>query len=269
MNILKKITGRILYAVARLISKVLDGLISIIEIFVTAVKGIAKGFWGLIGMGGCFLLLFAGPFIVALLMNPITLFFIMFLILFPILGTKFVSYIKYLKYMITEFLFDHANYLMHGNSKQFQSFSEYGDRYKRAEDAKKRKEQEQRQYQQQKEWEERFRKWYEYQNSQRGNSGQYTYGWHGQDHDYANQHLYADPTVDFKNKFEESCDLLGIGYNADKYQVKLAYRKKAKEYHPDINGSPGATKLFQQINNAYEFLSDDSIERYKNIKKVL
>lgn len=269
MNIFKKAAGRILYVIAQLISKAVDVLISIIEVFVTAVKSITRGFWGLIGLGGCFLLLFAGPIILALLMNPIALFAIMFLILFPILGTKFVSYLKYLKYMSTEFFFDHANYLMHGNTKQFQSFSEYGDRYKRAEDARKRKEQERRQAHQQKEWEERFRKWYEYQNSQRGNSGQYTYGWYGQNDDYGNQHLYRDPSIDFKNKFEESCDLLGIGYNTDKYQIKLAYRKKAKEYHPDVNGSPGATKMFQQINSAYEFLSDDSVERYNKMKKAL
>jgi DnaJ-domain-containing protein 1 len=262
MKLLKKIAGKILYMIAQLISKALDVLIYIIEIIVTLVRDIAKVFAALIGMGGCLLLILFSPFMLALLLNPITLFIIVFFIIFPILGTKFVSYLKYLKYMITEYLFDHANYLMHGKSKQFNSFSEYGARYKGAENAKKRKEQQQRQSQQRKEWEEKFRMWHEYQRSQTGNSGQ-GYGWHGQNNNYGNQRPYADPTVDFKNKFEESCDLLGISYNADKYQIKLAYRKKAKEYHPDVNVSPGATKLFQQINNAYEFLSDDHIERYK------
>jgi curved DNA-binding protein CbpA len=56
-----------------------------------------------------------------------------------------------------------------------------------------------------------------------------------------------------------------VPHNADKYEVKLGYRKKAKEYHPDLNKSPDATKIFQEINNAYEFLSDDNIERYKNM----
>ena len=261
MNLIKKAAGKILYGFAQVISKALDILISIIEFFVIIVKDIAKLLAGLVSMGGCLLLIVFGPLI---LFNPITLFTIVFLIIFPILGTKFISYIKYLKYMITEFLFDHANYLMHGQNKQFSSFSEYGDRYKKAEEAKRRKEQQQRQYQQQKEWEEKFRRWHEYQShSQRTYQGNFNQQRQG--HYYGNQQPFANPTIEFKKKFEESCDLLGVDYHADKYQVKLAYRKKAKEYHPDVNQSPGATKLFQEINNAYEFLSDDHIERYKNM----
>lgn len=74
-----------------------------------------------------------------------------------------------------------------------------------------------------------------------------------------------NPTTEFKSKYQKSCDLLGVGYDADKYQIKLAYRKKAKKYHPDLNKSPDATQMFQQINNAYEFLSDGNIDRYKNM----
>ena len=51
------------------------------------------------------------------------------------------------------------------------------------------------------------------------------------------------------------------------YEIKLAYRKKAKKYHPDLNKSPDATEMFQRINEAYEFLSDENIERYKNISQ--
>ncbi len=263
MKLLKLVIGKILYAISFVISKILDVLIAIIEVFVILVNDIKRLFIGLIGMGGCLLLIFF-PFTLALLMHPVTITVIIFLIIFPILGTKFISYIKYLKYMITEFLFDHANYLMHGQNKKYQSFSEYGDRYKRAEEAKRRKAQEERRAKQQREWEERFRAWGEYQNSQRGRT-QGHYNWHGQ-RNYNNQHVYVDPSIEFKKKFEDSCDRLGVGYNADKYQIKLAYRKKAKEYHPDINKSPGATKTFQQISNAYEFLSDEHIQRYNSMR---
>ncbi len=168
--------------------------------------------------------------------------------------------------MVAEFLFDYANYLLHGQSRQYKSFSEYGDRYRRDEEAKRRREQQERRAKQQKEWEERFRMWYEYQNSQRGNHGQGSYGWHGQNSNYGHEHPhFADPSIEFKKKFKESCDLLGVGYHSDKYQIKLAYRKKAKEYHPDVNKSPGATKMFQGINNAYEFLSDEHIQRYRTM----
>ena len=128
------------------------------------------------------------------------------------------------------------------------------------EDEKRKKERQQRQAEQQREWEEKFRQWYEYQNQQRG------YGGYGQYTEYNNEQAYVNPTTEFKKKYEESCDLLGVGYNADKYEIKLAYRKRAKQYHPDLNKSPDATIMFQQINNAYEFLSDDNIDRYNNMR---
>ena len=204
-----------------------------------------------------------------LLFNPIVLLLILFFVVFPILGTKFVSYLKYIRYTITEYLFDRASYLIDGISYQFQSFNEYGDKYRRMEEEKWREEQERRRAQQQREWEERFRQWYEYQNSQRRTGGygrQGGYYWHGQNAGYGGQQTYADPTIEFKEKYERSCDLLGVGYNADKYEIKLAYRKKAKKYHPDLNKSPDATKKFQEINEAYEFLSDGNIERYQSMR---
>lgn len=38
--------------------------------------------------------------------------------------------------------------------------------------------------------------------------------------------------------------------------VKMAYRKKAKIYHPDVNNNPKATEYFTVVNAAYETLSD-------------
>lgn len=164
--------------------------------------------------------------------------------------------------MVTEFLFDHADNLINGKKAEFGTFNEYGNKYKRMEEEKRRKEQQRRQAEQQREWEERFRQWNEYQNYQRRSSGYEYYG-NGQ---YNNGQTYVNPNIEFKSKYEKSCDLLGVGYDADKYEIKLAYRKKAKEYHPDLNHSPDATKIFQEINSAYEFLNDDNIERYKTIR---
>ena len=39
----------------------------------------------------------------------------------------------------------------------------------------------------------------------------------------------------------------------------------AKLYHPDLNKAEDAAEKFKQINNAYEFLSDENIARYKNL----
>ena len=67
--------------------------------------------------------------------------------------------------------------------------------------------------------------------------------------------------------YEQHCDTLGVGYNADKYEIKLNYRKLAKKYHPDINKAADATAKFQEVNNAYDFLSNEqNIERYNRIK---
>lgn len=259
MSSIKKFTGKVLYAFTEIISIVFDIIIAIVSFFVNLVNAIAGGFIALIGLGGCLLFfIFAGPFGIYLLLNPFTALLLLFLFLFPILGRSFVSFLKYVHYMVTEYLFDRANYLIDGSSSKYTSFFEYGNRYKRAQEAERRREQQRRQEEMWRQWEERFRMWEEYQNYQRNYGSNSSYGGY-------NSYTYSDPTSEFKRKYEECCDILGVPYNADKYQIKLAYRKKAKEYHPDLNKSPNATEMFQKINNAYEFLNDKNIERYKNI----
>lgn len=265
MNLLRKLAGIILYGLAKLISFILNGLIKLVESIIEILEDVAKGFIALIGMGGCllFFLLF-GPLGLAILMNPIVLLFIVIFVIFPILGTKFTSYLKYLRYILTEYLFDRAAYLTEGVRCQFDTFEGYKNKYIRLEAERKRREQERRRAQQQREWEERFRQWNEY---QRRRAEGYNYEWYRQrqNRGYRSQQTYVNPNNDFKKKYEKSCDLLGVRYNADSNQIKLAYRKKAKEYHPDLNKSPNATEMFQKINNAYEFLSDDNIARYNNM----
>ena len=52
-------------------------------------------------------------------------------------------------------------------------------------------------------------------------------------------------------------DILGISQSASQSEVKKAYRKLARQYHPDINKSPDAEEKFKEINGAYEILSDE------------
>lgn len=52
-------------------------------------------------------------------------------------------------------------------------------------------------------------------------------------------------------------DVLGIGRNADEKEIKRAYRKLAKKYHPDTNpGDNEAEQKFKKVTEAYNVLSD-------------
>lgn len=50
---------------------------------------------------------------------------------------------------------------------------------------------------------------------------------------------------------------LGVAQNATSDEIKKAYRKLARQYHPDINKAKDAEEKFKEINAAYEILSDD------------
>ncbi|MEB3217252.1 MAG: molecular chaperone DnaJ [Nostocales cyanobacterium 94392] len=51
-------------------------------------------------------------------------------------------------------------------------------------------------------------------------------------------------------------EILGVSRDADKEQMKSAYRRLARKYHPDVNKEPGAEERFKEINRAYEVLSE-------------
>lgn len=52
-------------------------------------------------------------------------------------------------------------------------------------------------------------------------------------------------------------EVLGVARDASADEIKKAFRKLAREYHPDLNKTEDAHETFQQINEAYQVLSDD------------
>ena len=55
-------------------------------------------------------------------------------------------------------------------------------------------------------------------------------------------------------------DILGVSRNADQDEIKRAYRRQARKYHPDVNKDPGAEETFKEINKAYEVLSEPELK---------
>lgn len=51
-------------------------------------------------------------------------------------------------------------------------------------------------------------------------------------------------------------EVLGVDRNATPEEIKKAYRKLARQYHPDVNKSEDATEKFKEVQEAYETLSD-------------
>lgn len=51
-------------------------------------------------------------------------------------------------------------------------------------------------------------------------------------------------------------EVLGVPRDADENTIKSAYRKLARQHHPDVNKSEDAEERFKEINEAYEVLSD-------------
>ena len=50
--------------------------------------------------------------------------------------------------------------------------------------------------------------------------------------------------------------LLGVSRDADPESIKKAYRRLARQLHPDVNPDPATQERFKEVSRAYEILSD-------------
>ncbi|MBO9129588.1 molecular chaperone DnaJ [Bacillus sp. 165] len=53
-------------------------------------------------------------------------------------------------------------------------------------------------------------------------------------------------------------EVLGVSKSASKDEIKKAYRRLAKKYHPDVSTEADATEKFKEVQEAYDVLSDDT-----------
>ncbi len=261
MRFLKKLWGNILYGFAKAHSFVLKGLLYLIETGILVTKSFLKGCAAFLAMGGCLVAILLIGFIGTwLLANPIILIILVLIVTFPILGALLFRILSEYQEISSRYLFGRAEYLKDPDHHTKRSYKFHKEAFY-AEKAEKARRENERRARQQREWEDRFRQWQSFS----GGAG-YGYGNQGPyGGAYSSDSAPRNPYVDFKTEFEKHCATLDVPVTADESRIKLAYRKKAKQYHPDVNPSPDATAAFQKISEAYEFLNADNIKRYKSL----
>lgn len=258
---MKKLWGSTVFGVAKVVDAIFKGLIFVTGGIVSIGQTIKSILIPIVLL--LVFLAFLNPFLLIMagsILIPSAIVLILVFII-PFIGNIAVSSLKYYKYTVTEFLYDYADFYRLSKGTKT-SYKEYGNRYRREQEEKRRKEQEERQRADNARWEKIFEEFFRSQQgyNQGGYQGGYGRGYQG---GYS-----ANPYDDFKSKYQKACDTLGVSYDTDIYEVKLNYRKLAKQFHPDINKDPGASDKFKEISQAYEFLSEQNIERYKRMKNV-
>lgn len=263
---MNKFLGHVNQGIGVFFDYLLSALITVVSILVNIFGSLKDLLTAALTFGGCFLFL---VFSNVLMFSRYSFIFLLIFV-FPFIGKVAVSYLKYLQYMVTEYFYEKADFYLQGKDASFDSMGDYGRRYKRMQEQERiRREQEwmrQEQARRAAQEEAYRRQWEEF---ARSFGDQFSYG-------YGNRESYGGyqgagqggpGSLGFVDQYEKAAGVLGISPLADKYEVKLAYRKLAKKYHPDINKDPSATKKFQEINDAYEFMNEDNMNRYRQMKK--
>lgn len=264
---MNKFLGHLNQGIGVVLDYILSALITIVSILVNIFGSVKDFLTVLLTFGGCFLFLIFSNVLI------FSKYFYIFLLIFvfPFIGKIAVSYLKYLQYMVTEYFYEKADFYLQGKKASYESMGDYGRRYKRMQEQERiRKEQERMQQERARRMaqEEAYRKQWE--DFARMFGDQFSYRYYDTGSQGSQSYGGSQPgagSFGFVDQYEQAAAVLGISPLADKYEIKLAYRKLAKKYHPDINKDPSATKKFQEINQAYEFMNEENMNRYHAMKK--
>ena len=68
-------------------------------------------------------------------------------------------------------------------------------------------------------------------------------------------------------EFKDYYEALGVEPGAGEAEIKAAYRRLARKYHPDVSKEKGAEEKFKSVNEAYEVLRDkDKRAQYDQLR---
>lgn len=75
------------------------------------------------------------------------------------------------------------------------------------------------------------------------------------------RHAATTSSLYYQRTINDLCATLGVSWNADARELKSAFRKLAKVYHPDANPGVDTTEKFKEINEAYQVLTDPQAKK--------
>ncbi len=61
-------------------------------------------------------------------------------------------------------------------------------------------------------------------------------------------------------QFKDYYKIMGVQRNASQDEIKHAYRRLARKYHPDVSSEPDAERRFKELSEAYESLTTPAPE---------
>lgn len=275
---MKRIKGTVLLGIGKVFEGLLTLFIFIFQLISDMTDVVIRVLVSVLAQACAFLFILPILFI-PLLSSPIFL-LIMAIALIPLIVRPILYILKKYKYALTNYFYDKSEALIAGRQHS-KSVGEYARDYDLQQQRKAREAR-------QEQWETIFGDMFGRrsktgqgggQSSSQG--GQYGTNFSGYDwRDFGNfqqggysqggyegyqRRQAASNSFTFKQDYEKNAQILEVPFTASYNDIKRAYRKMAKKYHPDINKQAGASAKFAQITDAYNFFSEEKVDQYKRM----